>query len=248
MARSRATSAASRYLASWTCETSSAAAHLSKPCRRPSSGIKSRTLRPGRSNRSRSVFSYSLRLRRRNSVRPCPSLRRRSAAASWASSWRSTASVSSPGGRFRFGGGMAPPCILSWTFTQAAKAAGSLRFAVSVSRSRPPFFVWASWQRRQCFSRKERGAGVSAARRTADGTRKEQASSKPVQRRRGEGYSRLRWNDFIRCMRPISEAGARREGTGRFMEYLTGSGQRQASFSGKHRWGCPKQARDDGLR
>ena len=69
VAMASAASAAAYQPAMWTCETSRAAAVLSNPWARPSSGRRPRISRPGRSRRSRSVCSCSIRVSRRIGAR-----------------------------------------------------------------------------------------------------------------------------------------------------------------------------------
>ena len=209
MAASSSRSAASRYLARLTWEMSSASALLSKPWAEPSAGrsLWQRPRRAGRTGRGR-VFSYSARVSRR---RRGAALRRHAGPCR-----RRRALVEALGDGGRLGGGRPglllrrhlagrDPVVDLHPAGEHCRACG--KSAVRAVRSRPPFFVSASWHSAQCFWTNARRPASSADRAPGQQDR-EQASSAAVHRRESSGVFGAETRD-VRRERDVVSGRAR---------------------------------------
>ena len=110
------------------------------------------------SSRSRRLFSYSPRVRRRRPVRTSPTSFACSAATIIVRSEARAFSLSAASGRAFFAGGISPDSIRSWTFTQRAKLSAFERSGFNDDRSRSPRFDSASWHPSQCFLKNSAGS------------------------------------------------------------------------------------------
>ena len=148
IARSSATSAASRYFSTWLGEMFRAEPTLSKP--KPiSSGGKASARWRSSPRRSRIVLSYSCRFKRRITTGGAGPPRPTCAARKSSSTQATTASRSAAVGCGESFGGIAPPSIWSRTLGQIRPSATAAAPSANRSRTTPASGSSAEWQSTQ---------------------------------------------------------------------------------------------------
>ena len=126
----------------------SAAPTLSKPCAMASSGNISFT-DTFTAKRSRTVFSYSTRLSRRNTTRPSARCFA-PASSSRAVNCRTNACTCAGCGRGSFFGGISPACTRATTSRHRSNVLGLEKSVSNWSSRKSPLAFSGPWQRRQC--------------------------------------------------------------------------------------------------